>query len=146
MTTEELTNKLKECDDIDIFMNENASEFDESAFAKYLSELARCNNINGSKLAIESDINVAYSYSLLRGSSKAPGRDIMLKLAFGLMLSVDQTNRLLTLGGAAPLRSKVRRDSVIIFCLEKKLQLEQANELLLQYNLPPIYQATTPAH
>ena len=135
MTTDELTNKLKECDDIDIFMQKNVSEFDEKAFNKYLSELARRGDVNGSKLAIESDIAVAYSYTLLSGRSTAPGRDIILKLAFGLKLGIDETNRLLTLGGVAPLRSKVRRDSIIIFSIDKGMPLEQVNELLLHYDL-----------
>ena len=73
MNTEELTNKLKECDDIDIFLNENEGEFNEDSFREFL-------------------------------------------------------------GGKAPLRSKLRRDAIVIYSIEKGLSLAEADDLLYHYN------------
>ena len=136
MNTDELTNRLKEYDNIDTFMQENANEFDEDAFKKFLDDLLQRKNLNITNLALGSGVSVAYAHQLFRGRKNSPRKDMLLKLAFGLSLNLDETNRLLTLGGAAILRSKIRRESIIIFCIEKGLPLEQADELLEHYNQP----------
>ena len=46
----------------------------------------------------------------------------------------EETNRILILANAGGLYSKIRRDCVIIFALEKGLTLNQANELLYELN------------
>jgi len=136
MNTEELTNKLKEYDNLDDFMQENSSEFDENAFKNYLDELLRQKGtLSITSLANECGISVPYAHELFKGRKNAPRKDKLLRLAFGLMLNLDETNRLLTLGGAAELRAKVRRESIIIFCINKSLSMEKADEILHQYNL-----------
>jgi transcriptional regulator with XRE-family HTH domain len=136
MNTEELTNKLKEYDNIDDFIQENENEFDENAFKNYLEALLqRKNSLSITGLANECGISVPYAHNLFKGSRTAPRKDKLLRLSFGLELNLDETNRLLTLGGTAELRSKVRRESIIIFCINKGLSLEETDELLLQYKL-----------
>lgn len=138
MNTEELTNKLKEYENIDMFMQDNAGAFDEDAFKKYLDGLLHCKNLNITNLALGCGISVAYAHQLFRGQKNSPRKDILLRLAFGLSLSLDETNRLLTLGGTAWLRSKIRRESIIIFCINQSLPLEKADELLHSYGLPTL--------
>lgn len=135
MTTEELTNKLKEYDDIDQFLDDNANEFNENAFRDYLEELLKRKSDNISKLAKNSDISLPYAYDIFSGRKNSPRKYILLKLAFGLALNLDETNRLLTLGGTATLRSKVRQESIIMFCINKGFSLDEANELLYSYDL-----------
>ena len=135
MNTEELTNKLKEYDNIDDFIQENANEFDENAFKNYLEDLLNRNESNIAKLAQGSGVSIPYAYDLFRGRKDSPRKDILLRLSFGLKLNLDETNRLLTLGGTAALRSKIRRESIIIFCINKGLSLEEVDELLHHYGL-----------
>jgi len=139
MNTEELTNKLKEYDSIDDFIRENKTEFDENAFKNYLEELLRRKNtLTITSLANDCGISVPYAHNLFKGSRAAPRKDKLLRLAFGLELTLDETNRLLALGGTAELRSKVRRESIIIFCINKAMPIEKADEILLQYELPAL--------
>ena len=139
MNTEELTNKLKECDNIEEFMEENENEFDENAFKSFLDELLQRNkSLNITKLANACGISVPYAHELFKGRKNTPRKDKLLRLSFGLMLNLDETNRLLTLGGTAGLRSKARRESIIIFCINKGFTLEKADELLHHYNLPTL--------
>jgi len=135
MTTEELTNKLKESKNIDSFIQENKNEFDEEAFKNFLDETLRRKGINVTTLAIESGISVPYAYNLFNGRKNSPRKDILLRLAFGLELSLEETNRLLILGGVAELRAKLRRDSIIIFGIENSYSIEITDELLSQYGL-----------
>jgi transcriptional regulator with XRE-family HTH domain len=136
VNTEELTNKLKEYDDIGAFIQENENAFDDNAFKNYLEELLRRNDTYIATLAKDSGVSIPYTHNLFSGRRNAPRKDILLRLAFGLKLNLDETNRLLTLGGTAPLRSKVRRESIVIFCINKGYTLEQADELMHHYSLP----------
>jgi len=138
MNTEELNNKLKRHENIEMFMQDYAWAFDEDSFKKYLYGLLQHRNLNVTSLALGCGVSVAYAHQLMRGQKKSPRKDILLRFAFGLSLSLDETNRLLTLGGIATLRSKIRRDSVIIFCINKNLSLEEADELLHYYGLPTL--------
>ena len=135
MTTSELTHKLKTYQNIDDFLLENEYEFDENAFRSFLEDLLQRRNINITTLALESGVSVPYAYSLFSGRKNAPRKDILLRLAFGLALGVDETNRLLTLGGVSELRTKTRRESVIYFCLDNNRTIDETDELLHKYKL-----------
>jgi len=138
VTTIELTNKLKEYDNIDDFMQENANEFDEDGFRRFLDEMLQRKGLNATKLATESGVSVPYTLDLFKGRKHRPRKDMLIRLAFGLSLNLSETNRLLTLGGVSELRSKLRRESIIIFCLDKGYDVEKVDELLAQYNLEVI--------
>ena len=138
MNTDELTNKLKECDDIDTFMDENANEFNEDAFRKFLGDLLLKSKSSKTKLATDAGMSTSYVSEIFRGEKTTPGKDILLRIAFGLRLTLDELNRLLILGGKAPLRSKLRRDAIVIYSIEKGLSLGQADDLLYHYNQPTI--------
>jgi transcriptional regulator with XRE-family HTH domain len=135
MTTEELTNKLKACKNVDDFMQEYHTEFDEDGFRNFLHDVLHQRGINVTTLAFESGVSVPYAYGLFNGRKSNPRKDVLLRLAFGLGLSLAETNRLLTLGGVSELRAKTRRDSIVIFCIEGKHTLEDTDELLHQYGL-----------
>ncbi|MCL2189863.1 MAG: helix-turn-helix domain-containing protein [Defluviitaleaceae bacterium] len=138
MNTEELTNKLKEYDNIDAFLTENEANFDENGFKAFLETLLQRENTNITKLALGSGVSVPYAHQLFNGAKNRPRKDILLRLAFGLALSLEETNRLLTLGGTSPLRAKVRRDSILIFCLNKQMGQDEADELLCHYGLATV--------
>ena len=65
----------------------------------------------------------------MRGE-RVPGRDILLRTALALGLSLKETQRLLAVGGCGALYPRVRRDAAVIFALNQKMSLLQAEELL----------------
>ena len=75
------------------------------------------------------DISKSYGYQVLRGE-RTPGRDVLLRTALFLHLSLKQTQRLLALGGCGALYPKVRRDAAVIFALNQNLTLLETEELL----------------
>jgi len=138
MNTDELTNKLKECDDLHIFMDENTHEFNEDDFREFLGDLLAKSNSNKTKLAMDVGMSTSYISELFRGEKNSPGKDVLLRISFGLNLTLDEANRLLILGGKAPLRSKWRRDAIVIYSINNNLSLWQADDLLANYNQPTI--------
>ena len=60
----------------------------------------------------------AYLRSQVFQGTRRPSRDTAIALAFGLGCSLREAQRLLRRAGHSELYCKVRRDAVIIFCLE----------------------------
>jgi transcriptional regulator with XRE-family HTH domain len=135
VTTEELTNRLKTYKNVDDFMQEHQADFDEEAFRRFLDDKLQRKGIGITQLAFESGVSVPYTYNIFGGRREPPRKDVLLKLAYGLALSLEETNRLLTLGGVSELRAKIRRESIIIFCLENNHSIDKTDELLLKYGL-----------
>ena len=141
MTTAELTNELKNHSNIDEFMNNNATEFDEGMLVQFLDEKLQRSNLNSFQLATRAGISSSHSYDICKGKKHAK-KEMLVKFAFALNLSLDETNRLLVLGGEPTLRSKIRWDSVVIFCLHKGYSADDADEIFVRYGLEPILDKT----
>nr|WP_325247464.1 hypothetical protein [uncultured Oscillibacter sp.] len=74
-------------------------------------------------------ISKSYGYQILRGE-RTPGRDILLRTALVLRLSLKETQRLLAVGGCGALYPRVRRDAAVIFALNQHMTLLETEELL----------------
>lgn len=97
--------------------------------AKALRDLLERAGISASDWIAAADISRSYGYQILRGE-RIPGRDILLRTALALHLSVEETQRLLTLGGCAVLYPRIRRDAAVIFALNQSLSLLETESLL----------------
>jgi hypothetical protein len=64
---------------------------------------------------------------------------MVLRIGFCLRADLKQTQRLLRLANASTLYARVRRDALLIYAIQNKYTVIQANELLLQNDLPPLY-------
>ena len=68
-------------------------------------------------------------YHIFDGT-KNPSRDKLIQLALGFPLTLEETQKLLRLGGYAELYVRDSRDAFLMFALEKKYDLSEVNELL----------------
>ena len=75
------------------------------------------------------NLSKSYGYQILRGE-RIPGRDVLLRTALVLRLSLQETQRLLALGGCGALYPRVRRDAAVIFALNQHMSLLETEELL----------------
>ena len=75
-------------------------------------------------------ISRSYGYQILRGE-RTPGRDLLLRTALLLKLSLEETQRLLAVGGCGALYPRLRRDAAVIFALNQHMTLLETEELLL---------------
>ena len=130
--TEELDFELKKANNLDNFLMDNDVEFDDKNFYKLLGELVDESGKSKFNIAVESCISEPFIYNLLKGE-KRPTRDTVIKLCFGLKLSLEYTERLLKLAGYSELYVRHKRDSILKFSLENGLSLMEADELLAQY-------------
>lgn len=97
--------------------------------SQLLLELLETAGLTAPEWMTAADVSKSYGYQILRGE-RVPGRDILLRTALALGLSLKETQRLLAVGGCGALYPRVRRDAAVIFALNQKMSLLQAEELL----------------
>lgn len=100
-----------------------------SSFSEYLSELLRVRQIPPAELIAAAGIQRNYGYQILDGQTPSL-TDKVLSICLALTLDVTETQRALTLTQNGQLYSKNKRDSILIFALEKKLSVIDTNVLL----------------
>ena len=83
----------------------------------YLYELLRKRGLKRADVQRGSGLNATVVYDIFDGKSK-PGRDHAIMLAFGLRCTVQETQRLLRMAGVSELWCKIRRDALIIWCID----------------------------
>ena len=132
-STDELLKILQNTQDINDYIKDNFEDINNITFTEYLEQLMKSNNLTRAKVIDGSNIQKSYGYQIFDGSKK-PSRNKVLALCFSMGLSVDESNRLLKLSDNAILYPRIKRDSTIIFALEKKQNLINANILLNEMN------------
>ena len=132
--TDELDFELKNAYSLDDFLHLNEAEFDEKNFCKLLNQYIQESGRSKFNIAVDSGISEPYMYNLIKGE-KRPTRDTVIKLSFGLKLTLESTERLLKLAGYGGFYVKHKRDSILKFAVENNLSLLEADELLVKYAL-----------
>ena len=124
--TEELLDELLSASDPQTFFE--SYEVRERTLSDYLREL-----IERADAIHRSGLNETYGYQLFEGQRANPSRDKVLQLVFGMGLTLKEAGRLMKIAGVSPLYCKNRRDAIIIFCVNKRLSLQTANEELFRF-------------
>ena len=88
------------------------------------------------------NISRSYGYQILRGE-RIPGRDILLRTALALKLSLGETQRLLAISSCGALYPRIRRDAAVIFALNQGLSLLETEELLSSLPERSLYSGET---
>ena len=101
------------------------------SLAEHLDALLDQKETSKAEVIYRAGLDTVYGYQIFNGTRK-PSRDKLLQLAFGFPLTYKETLTLLRIAGVDSLYVRRRRDSMIIFALNKGFSLEQLNELLEQ--------------
>lgn len=129
-TTNTLTNILQNSDNINDLLN--GDDITEPRLCDYLVELLAKSGFSKAELSKRADLGGGnYFYQLLQpGNTKKPGRNIVLSIAVGLGLTLEETQRLLKVAGAGALYPRNKFDAIIINSLSKGLEIQEINNLL----------------
>lgn len=137
--TEDLLARLLESETPEAYLAQG--ETYDRELSDYLYELLRAHGLNRSGLSRISCINSVFVYRYFEGTCK-PRRDNALMLAFALECDLRQTQRLLRLAGVSGLWPKVRRDAIIIWCIERGCTREECDDELHRLKEPSILKVT----
>ena len=96
---------------------------------EYLEQLRAAKGLKRSEIIRASDVNATFVYDVFKGKSRL-GRDNAIMLALGMGCTLEEAQRLLRLDGVAELWPKVRRDAIIIWCVNHGYTRLQTDEEL----------------
>lgn len=94
-------------------------------FSVYLARQLEARGVSRSKLIEALCIDRVYGYQLLNGTRRM-NRVNLIRTALYLQMDMEETERLLRLGGATRLYARDRMDARVIFAIEKKLPYDKA--------------------
>lgn len=134
ISTTELLNRLTQTNDINTFVDEYEKEFMTLSGTEFLNELLTDKKLSLAEVVKRSGQS-DYVYKVFRGERK-PSRDILIAIAVGMGLSVDETQLLLRVSKLAALDPRDKRDSVIIYGLKEELEIVKINDLLYELGEP----------
>ena len=126
--TTELLHKLSTAKDIKFFLNEYEQEFRSISFSEFLNDIIYDKELTPAEVAKKSGQG-EYVYKVIRGERK-PSRDVIIAIAVGMTLSLDETKLLLRIAKWAMLDPRDKRDSIIIYSIKEKHTIDQLNDLL----------------
>lgn len=126
-----LQEELRRADDIEQFETENEKELCASSVADYLNELLIKYDGRKPEIAKRAGLDESYAYQLFTGRRNGK-REKLIQLAFGFPLTVEETQRLLQLGGYGELYVRRKREAYLMFALEKGYDIQQTNMLLYE--------------
>lgn len=124
-----MLNSMDSVEDLEEFTTHTVSPADEPSFPAFLSAQMEKAGISQSDLIRNANIQRNYGYQILKGE-KHPGRDKVISLCLALSLSLEETQRALTIASVTKLYPKRHRDSILIFCIQNKLSVSETNSLL----------------
>ena len=125
-TTSTLFRRLRSQEGGKAFFNQERTD---PTCAQVLQELLEQAGVSAPEWISAADISKSYAYQVLRGE-RVPGRDILLRTALALRLSLKETQRLLAVGGCGALYPQIRRDAAVIFALNQHMTLLETEDLL----------------
>lgn len=128
-TTEDLLKTLLRTDEYSQFQELKDNGI--VSLAEHLDALLDQKETSKAEVIYRARLDTVYGYQIFNGTRK-PSRDKLLQLAFGFPLTYKETLTLLKIAGVGSLYVRRRRDSIIIFALNKGFSMEQLNELLEQ--------------
>ena len=135
--TKEMLEQLKQAASLTGYLAEHDAEMVEASVCRQLETLLTETGLTKGEVLRRAEINDIYGYQLFAGSRK-PSRDKMVALCVGFSLTLERTQQVLKATGFAPLYPKNRRDSVLIYGIEKGQTVPQINTALYDLNEPTL--------
>lgn len=127
---EELFAELRRVDDVSSFLHRHDMEAPD--LASFLNEKLAEKGLRRSEVLREAQIEQTFGWYVFKGK-RGMGRTNVIKLCLVMELDAHETNFALQAAGASVLYPLVRHDAIVIWCLEHRVGLQRANEVLYSY-------------
>lgn len=132
--TSALLRKLFNTPDLEEFMERNANDMVVPPFHAYITTICNTTGQVPEQVIKHAGIERTYGHQLFNGTRK-PSRDKVIQLAFGFRLEMDDTQKLLQVAQKSPLYPKIKRDAVILFCINHKKDIAETQNALFTLGL-----------
>ncbi|MCI8530875.1 MAG: helix-turn-helix transcriptional regulator [Lachnospiraceae bacterium] len=133
-STLELEHELKAASNIEDYFEKHSSHMLLRSLPEHLKMLLDQKGISRADVVRNSLLNRTYVYQIFDGR-RMPSRNKLIAIAFGMRLSVEETQAMLKLSGYRNLYAKDERDAILLFSLNQKMNVEETNELLYDHSM-----------
>ncbi|MGI6174408.1 MAG: hypothetical protein ACOYI8_11030 [Christensenellales bacterium] len=135
INTDELLALLFKERDLERFLRRNESAYLTATFSEYLNAWCKKNLQVPEQVIRRANIEKSYGHQLFSGK-RNPSRDTVLQLAFGMQADLYQAQEMLRIARRSQLYPRIKRDTVIIYCLHNRISLLDTQIILQDLELP----------
>jgi transcriptional regulator with XRE-family HTH domain len=140
LRTVDVEQRLMQVQDFDTLSEEMNDSLTKESVNTYFSRLLEERGLSRRQLidlaGLGSKANLVFQ--LLNGTRTARNRDIYIRLALALKLSLDETQSLLKFLKKGALYPLKMRDAALVFCLGRGYDIEATQQLLAAHDLPEL--------
>ena len=132
--TSDLMNKLISTDspeELSQYLNEIRNKYPKD-LCSYIKAILAEKDMSIADMQKKSCIDRTYIYQIMDGS-KHPGRDKIIAMAIACEMTLPECQRALEIAQEGILYAKDRRDSLVIYAINKKMSIMDLNSLLEEY-------------
>ena len=135
INTDELMTMLYQANSLGQFLQQEESTFQLPTFAEYLTKWCKDHHEIPEQVIQRANLEKSFGHQLFSGK-RNPSRDTVLQLAFAMNADVAQTQEMLRIAGKSTLYPRIKRDTVIIYCLHNHISLSDTGIILYDLGLP----------
>ena len=135
INTDELMALLFQENSLGQFLQREESTFQLPTFAEYLTNWCKEHHEVPEQVILRANIEKSFGHQLFSGK-RNPSRDTVLQLAFAMHADVAQAQEMLRIAGKSTLYPRIKRDTVIIYCLHNHISLSDTEIILYDLELP----------
>ncbi len=135
ISTEELLRQLFKEDSLERFLRRNESAYRDISFSEYIAACCRTRGEVPEQVIRRANLEKSFGHQLFSGRRR-PSRDTVIQLAFALEEGVEGAQEMLKIARKSLLYPRIKRDTVIIYCLHNSISLLDTEIILQDLGLP----------
>ena len=137
-STDELMKILKSEPDIESYIEGNSEDITNISLTQYIEDLLKEQKLTAAKVARRGQMSDSYFYNISQGVKENPSRDKIIQMCFGFALDAEESRRFMRVARVGELYPRIRRDSIILFCLENRIDILECDKKLEEAGDKPI--------
>ena len=142
-STDELENILEQTSttNIQAYLAQNAESLlsEEKPFSAYMHEMLRKYGKTQQEVFLQADVPERFGYKIISEDKHTKQRDTILRICYATGMTLEETQKALTLYGMAPLYARISRDAVLMVAFNQhKGNILDVNALLSSHKLPAL--------
>lgn len=118
--------------DLDRYFEENPTSFINVDIKEFWKKAVDTSSKTKSDIINKADMSYCYFYDVINGR-KIPSKDKIIRIALAMNLSLDDCQEALRISGKSALYPRIKRDSILIYAINKGYSIYQTNDLLLEH-------------
>ena len=118
--------------DLDRYFEENPTSFINVDIKEFWKNAVDTSSKTKSDIINKADMSYCYFYDVINGR-KIPSKDKIIRIVLAMNLSLDDCQEALRICGKSALYPRIKRDSILIYAINKGYSIYQTNDLLAEH-------------